>query len=67
MKAFSQLPAAGITAVLLLKAAAFAFGFKLLLIAAAVRLVWTLLRKKPVVRNLRRGIERLLRLACSAI
>ena len=52
----------GITAVQLLKPAAFAFGFKLLLIAAAVRLVWTLLRKKPVVPNLRRGIGRLLQL-----
>ena len=58
MKRFAQLSVAGIAAVLLLKllgvvvvpllgllAAAFAFGFKLLLIAAAAWLVWTLLRK----------------------
>ena len=58
MKTFAQLSAVGIAAVLLLKllgvivvpllgflAAAFAFGFKLLLIAAAVWLVLKLLRK----------------------
>ena len=58
MKRFAQLSAVGIAAVLLLKllgvivvpllgllAAAFALGFKLLLIAGAVWLVWTLLRK----------------------
>ena len=58
MKTFAQLSVAGIAAVLLLKllgvivvpllgllAAAFAFGFKLLLIAGAIWLVWRLLRK----------------------
>lgn len=58
MMRFAQLSLAGIAAVLLLKvlgvivvpllgflAAAFAFGFKLLLIAGAVWLVWTLLKK----------------------
>ena len=58
MKRFAQLSVAGIAAVLLLKllgvivvpllgllASAFAFTFKLLLIAGAVWLVWTLLKK----------------------
>ncbi len=58
MKRFAQLSAAGIAAVLLLKlagavllpllgmvAAAFAFALKLLLIAGAAWLVWTLVKK----------------------
>ncbi len=58
MKTFAQLSAVGIAAVLLLKllgvivvpllgflVAAFAFTFKLLLIAGAVWLVWRMLRK----------------------
>ena len=58
MKTFAQLSAIGIAAVLLLKllgvvlvpllgfmAAAFAFTMKLLLIAGAAWLVWTMIRK----------------------
>ena len=58
MKTFAQLSVAGIAAVLLLKllgvivvpllgllASAFAFGLKLLLIAGAAWLIWTLLKK----------------------
>ena len=58
MKRFAQLSVAGVAAVLLLKllgmvaipllgivAAAFAFALKLLLIAGAAWLVWTLIKK----------------------
>jgi threonine/homoserine/homoserine lactone efflux protein len=58
MKTFAQLSVAGVAAVLLLKllgvivvpllgflAAAFAFTFKLLLIAGAAWLIWRLVRK----------------------